>query len=139
MKESKLKQTVQGPIKKKQTLLLMLSLSPVQQCILRKTDLSFGPELMIYTAQCLTHGNAFLRLYVNDYNYNKSCLKTCISRLAPLIAQQQYILPRDIVQNLFSLANIVPKLSLDVCLEKWRRNRTLTALRYSFYLFSTTN
>ena len=48
MKESKLKQTgVQGPIKKKQTLLLMLSLSPVQQCILRKTDLSLGPELMI--------------------------------------------------------------------------------------------
>ena len=47
MKESKLKQTVQGPIKKKQTLLLMLSLSPVQQCILRKTDISLGPELMI--------------------------------------------------------------------------------------------
>ena len=93
---------------------------------------------MIYTAQCLTHGNAFLRLYVNDYNYNKSCLRTCISTLVPLITQQQNILPRDIIWNLFSLANFVPKLSPDECLEKGP-NRTLTTLRYSFYLVSTTN
>ena len=34
------------------------------------------------TVQCLTHGNASIRLYVNNYNCNKSCLgnlflKTC--------------------------------------------------------------
>ena len=90
---------------------------------------------MIYTAQCLTHGNAFLRLYVNDYNYNKSCLGTCISRLVPLITQQDYILPRDFVWNLFSLANLVPKLSQDECIGKGSGG-TLTTLSYSFYLFS---
>ena len=35
----------------------------------------------------------------------------------------------------FSLANLVPKLSQDVCLEKGSGG-TLTTLRYSFYLFS---
>ena len=34
------------------------------------------------------------------------------------ITQQQYISPRDIVWKLFSLANLVPKLSQDVCLGK---------------------
>ena len=38
--------------------------------------------------------------------------------LVPLITQQQYILPRDVVWNLFSLANLVPKLSQNICLEK---------------------
>ena len=85
--------------------------------------------------QNLSHGNAFLRLYGNDYNCNKSCLGTYISRLVPLLTQQQYILHRDIVWNLFSLANLVPKLTQDVCLGKGP-NRPLTMLRYSFYLFS---
>ena len=35
-----------------------------------------------------------------------------------MITQQQYILPRDVVWNLFSLANLVPKLSQNICLEK---------------------
>ena len=113
----------------------MLSLSLVQQCILPENWPFFRSRINDYTAQCLTHGNAFLRLYVNDYNYNKSCLGTCISRLVPLITQQDYILPRDIVWNLFSLANLVPKLSQDECLGKGP-NGTLTTLRYSFYLCS---
>ena len=113
----------------------MLSLSLVQQCILPENWPFFRSRINDYTAQCLTHGNAFLRLYVNDYNYNKSCLWTCISRLVPLITQQDYILPRDIVWNLFSLANLVPKLSQDIRLGKGSAG-TLTTLRYSFYLFS---
>ena len=59
----------------------------------------------------------------------------CFSRLVPLITHQQYISPRDIAQNLFSLANLVPKLSQDVCLGKGYGG-TLTNLRYSFYLLS---
>ena len=38
----------------------------------------------------------------------------------------------------FSLANLVPKLSQDVCLGKGSGG-TLTVLRYSFYLFSAAN
>ena len=109
----------------------MPSLSLVQQCILPENWPFFRSKTNDYTAQCLTHGNAFLRLYVNDYNCNKSYLGTCISRLVPLIAQQQYILPRDVFWNLFSLANLVPKLSPDIFLGKGL-NRTLTTLRYSF-------
>ena len=59
----------------------------------------------------------------------------CFSRLVPLITHQQYISTRDIAQNLFSLANLVPKLSQDVCLGKGSGG-TLTNLRYSFYIFS---
>ena len=88
-----------------------------------------------YTTQCLTHENVFLRLYVNDYNCNKSCLGTCVSRLVALITQQQYILPREVAQNPLSLANLVPKLSQDVCLGKGSGG-TLTILRHSFYLVS---
>ena len=76
------------------------------------------PRTYDHTAQCFTHGNAFLRLYVNDCNCNKSCLGTCFSRLVALITQKQYILPRDVVLNWFSLAKVVPKLSQDVCLGK---------------------
>ena len=78
---------------------------------------------------------AFLRLYDNDYNCNKSFLGICFSRLVPLISQQQYISPREVAQNPFSLANLVLKLFQDVCLGKGS-DRTLTTLRYSFYLFS---
>ena len=86
-----------------------------------------------HTAQCLTHGNAFLRLYVNDYICNRSCLGTCFSRLVPLIAQKQYISPREVALNLFSLANLVPKLSQDIRLGKGS-HRTRTTLRHSFHL-----
>ena len=88
-----------------------------------------------HTAQCLSHGNAFLRLYFNDYNCNKSCLGICSSRLVPLISQQLYLSPRDVSQNEFSLADLVLKLSQDVCLGKGS-GETCTALTYSFYLFS---
>ena len=43
----------------------------------------FKSERNDHTAQCLAHGNTFLRFYVNDYNCNKSCLGTCFSRLIP--------------------------------------------------------
>ena len=78
-----------------------------------------------------THRNAFLGLYLNDYNCIKFCLGTCFSRLVPLITQQQYILPRNLAQNLFSLTNLVPKLSQDLYLGKGSGG-TLTTLRYFF-------
>ena len=135
MKEFKLRQAVQGPIKKRQTFLLLLSLSLLQQNILPENWPFFRSRTNDYIVQCLTHENAFLRLCVNDYNYKKYCLGTCISKLVPLITQQQYIFPRDIVWKLFSLANLVPKLSQDVCLGKGSCG-TLRTLRYYFYLFS---
>ena len=135
MKELKLRQAVQGPVKRRQTFSFMLSLSLVQQCILPENWPFLRSRTNDYTVWCYTHGNAFLQLYVNDYNCNKYCLGTCISRLVALITQQWYILPRDIVWNLFSLANLVPKLSQDICLGKGPSG-TLTTLRYSFYLFS---
>ena len=57
-------------------------------CILPKNWPFFSSGANDHTAQCLAHGNAFLRLYINDYNCNKSCLETCFSRLVPLITQQ---------------------------------------------------
>ena len=84
-----------------------------------------------HRAQGLTHGNAFLRLYVNNYNCNKFCLGTCFSRLVPLITQQQYIYPRDVAQKVFSQVNLVPKLSQDVCLGKGSGG-TLTTLSILF-------
>ena len=56
----------------------------------------FKSERNDHTAQCLAHGNTFLRFYVNDYNCNKSCLGTCFSRLVALMTQQQHISTRDI-------------------------------------------
>ena len=133
-KELKLRQSVQGPLRRR-TLSLMLSLDLVQQCVLPKNWPFFRSVTNDHTPQCLTHGNASLRLYVNNYNCNKSCLGTCFSRLVPLITQQQYIYPRDVAQKVFSQANLVPKLSQDVFLGKGSGG-TFTTLKYSFYLFS---
>ena len=96
------------------TFSLMLSLSLVQQRILPENWPLFRSGTVDHTAQCLTHGNAFVRLYVNIIIVNKSCLETYVSRLVPLITQQQYISPRVIAWNLFSLTNLVPKLSQDI-------------------------
>ena len=94
VKEFKLPQAVQGPLRRRWSFSLILSLSLVQECILPKNWPFFRSRTNDHTAQCLTHGNPFLRLCVNDYNCNKSCLGTSFSRLVPLITQQQYILPR---------------------------------------------
>ena len=101
----------------------------------RYIRLSLGPELMMEWHNVLLMEMLFLGSMLNDYNCNKSCLGTCFSILAPLITQQQCIRPRDLALNTFSLANLVPKLSQDVCLGKGSGG-TLTTLRYSFYLFS---
>ena len=82
VKELKLRQSVQGPLRRR-TLSLMLSLDLVQQCVLPKNWPFFRSVTNDHTPQCLTHGNASLRLYVNNYNCNKSCLGTCFSRLVP--------------------------------------------------------
>ena len=125
---------MQGSLRRRLTLSLVLSLSLVQQPILPK-------NWPFFRFRAYGHGNVLLTLYVNDYNYNKACLGTCNSRLVPLIRQQQYISPREVVQNHSpwkdpcSLANLVLKLSQDVCLQKGS-GRTLSTMRYSIYLFS---
>ena len=135
LKELKLRQAVQGPLRRRWMFSLMLFLSLVQQCILPENWPFFRSWTKDHTAQHLTHGNAFLRLYVNDNNCDKSLLGTCSSRLVPLITQQQYISPREGARKQFSLANLVPNLSQDVCLGKGSMG-TLITLKYSFYLFS---
>ena len=60
-----------------------------------------------YITQCVTHGNTFLILYANNYNCNKSCLRTCFS--ATVYLAQKYL-----AWNSFLLANLVLKLSQDV-------------------------
>ena len=74
---------------------------------------------------------AFLRLYVNDYNCNKSCLGNCFSVTI-------HIIHKYVARNLLLLANLVLKLSQDACLGRGS-GRTFTTLRYSFYLFSTSS
>ena len=125
MKELKLKQTVQGPIKRKQTFSLMFSLRLVQQYTWPENWPFFRSKTNDYTAQCLTHENAFLRLYVNDYNCNKSCPEMLSGICSPWLILCQsylwiYVLGKGKNSNKSS-------------------NRTLTTLRYSFYLFSTTS
>ena len=112
----------------------MLSLSPVQQCILPKNWPFFTSRTNDYTTQCLTHKNAFLRLYVNDYNCNKSCLGTCFSRLIPRLHSNSISHP-EMLSGTCYLWLILCQLSQDVCLGKGSGG-TLTMLRYSFYLFS---
>ena len=109
----------------------MLSLSLVQQCILPKNGPLFRLGTNNHTAQCFTPGHAFLRLYVNDYNCNKSRLGTCFSRPRT----HDYTATVYLAQNPFSLANLLPKLFYDGCLGKGSGG-TLRTLRYSFYLFS---
>ena len=96
--------------------------------------------------QCLTHSNTFLRLYVNKHNCNKSYLGTCFSRLVPApppnpptpphYTATVYLAQRLCLEgNQFSLANLVLKLSQEVCLGKGSLG-ILSTLKYSFYLFS---
>ena len=70
------------PCEKEANFLTYAFLEPCATCILPENWPFFRWGTNDHTAQCLTHGNAFLRLYV-DYNCNKSCLGTCISRLVP--------------------------------------------------------
>ena len=76
----------------------------------------------------LRHPYAFLRLYANDFNCNKSQLGTCFSATI-------YLTQKHIAQNPFLLTNLVLKVSQDVCLGKGS-NGSCTTLKCSFYLFS---
>ena len=55
--------------------------------------------------------------------------------LYPLLHNNSVSCPETLPGTLFSLANLVPKLSQDVCLGKGSCG-TLRTLRYYFYLFS---
>ena len=117
----------------------MLSLSLVQQCISPK-NWPFFRSRTYEQGNVLGYVNDY-KVNVNYYNCNKSCLGTCYSRLVPLITQQHYISPREVVgnhspsQDPCSLANLVLKLPQDVFLQKGS-GETLTTSRYSIYLFS---
>jgi len=91
----------------------MFLLHPVlilQQCISLKTCPFIKLEADDYTS-LLTYEYTFLRLYVNDYNCNKSCLGTCFSAT-------EYLSQRLVAWNTFLLVNLVLKLSQHVCLGK---------------------
>ena len=63
-------------------------------------ELALGPELMITQPNVLLTEMLFLGSMLMIYNCNKSCLGTCFSRLAPVNTQQQYILLRDLAQQI---------------------------------------
>ena len=77
----------------------MLSLSLAQQCILpERTGFSLDLGLMntqqsymlLMENAFLTPHYAFINLYVNDYNGNKSCLETCFSATIYLTQKHSY-------------------------------------------------
>ena len=78
-----------------------------------RTGLSLGPGTNDHTEH-LTQGNAFLKLYVNNYNCNISWLGICFSRLVSLTNSNSISHPETLLEP-FSLANLVPKLSQEVC------------------------
>ena len=73
VEQFKLPQAVQGPLRRRWTL----------SHTLPKNWPFFRSRTNDHTAQCLTPGNAFLRLCVNDYNCNKSCWETVSQDLYP--------------------------------------------------------
>ena len=124
-----------GTFQEEVNILLMLSLSRVQQCILPENWPFFRSGVDNYRVrQCLTNGNAFLRLCVNDYNCSTSCMETHISRLVPLIPQQWYILVWDVAQNPFSLASL--GLVISGCLPWGRVGWSSYDLEVFFFLYS---
>ena len=75
-----------------------------------------------------TQGTVFLRLYVNNYHCNETCLGPCFSATI-------YLTQKHTAHNTFLLASLVLKLSQDVCLGKGP-NGTCTALKCGVFLFS---
>lgn len=63
-----------------------------------KSGLSLSQELMITHILLM---NMLFRLYVNDYNYNKSCLGACFSTT-------EYLPQRLVAWNTFLLVYLVP-------------------------------
>ena len=74
----------------------------------------------IHIPQCLTGGNAFLKLYINDYNCNKSCLGTYFSRLVPLSCCPVPFFPANLVPNYLKMCDL---------------GKGVVELLQSFYLF----
>ena len=60
VRELKLRQAAPGPLRRRRTFSLMLSLSLVQQCILSKNCLSLCPELMVTEHKVLLMKMLFL-------------------------------------------------------------------------------
>ena len=98
--------------------------SLIQQCILPENWPCFRSGADNYTGrQCLTMLMVIIVTYL--------AWELVSLRLVPLIAQQQYIQPRVIAQNLCSLAHLVLKLSWDLCLGK-ESGGALPTLMYFF-------
>ena len=128
MKELKLRQAVQGPLRRRWTFWIMPSLSLVQQCALPKNWPFFRSRTSDNTAQCPTMETLFL---------GSMLMIIIVTNLAkePVFSATLYLSQRHVARNPFSLANLVPKLSQDVCLGKGS-NGSCTTLKCSFYLFS---
>ena len=88
-----------------------------------------------YTAECLTHGNAFLRLYVNDYNCNKSCLESISQDLYPWLQSNCISCIETLSGTCSPWLNLYQSYLRMYVLGKGLID-LLTTLRYSFYLFS---
>ena len=97
--------------------------------------LCLGPELMITQQKVLCMEMLFLSSRVIIIIVTNLAWETVSQDPSPWLYGKSYISPRDVVGNLFFLANLVLKLSQDVCLGKGSGG-TLTTLRYPFYLFS---
>ena len=54
-----------------------------------------------YTTQCLTHGNAFLRLYVNDYNCNNLAWELVSQDLYPWLHSNSISCPETLSGTCF--------------------------------------
>ena len=95
-------------------------------------DTYLGLELMItqhnvLLMETLFLGSMLMIIFVTDLAW-----EPVSQDLYPWLHRNS-ISPREVALNLFSLANLVPKLSQDICLGKGPR-RTRTTLRHSFHL-----
>ena len=134
MKELKLRQGAQGPLKEEVSIFCSCFTETLCNNVsCPRTGHSLGPEFMITQHNVLLMEMFFLSSMLMICSCNKSCLGTCFSRLAPLIHSNSVSCP-ETLPGKFSLANLVQNLSQDVCLGKGSAG-TLINLRYSFNLF----
>ena len=99
-----------------------------------RTGLSLVPELMITQHNVLLMEMLFLGSILMIIIVTNLAWKPVSQDLYPLLHNNSVSCPETLPGTLFSLANLVPKLSQDVCLGKGSCG-TLRTLRYSFYLF----
>ena len=113
----KLRQAVQGALRRRWTFSLMLSISLVPQCILPKNWPFLRSGTNDHTVQCLTE-MLFLDSMLMIIIVTNLAWEPIPQDLYPWWHSKSIILPRDFAWNPFSLVNLVPKLSQDDALGK---------------------